>query len=169
MELLIPGLAIVALMVWASTRIKRNAAAAYDAETIETDDFVIQKPEGFLHNLNGDPANALEIYSREYGEAATGIRAGRVSVKINAGRVEDVASSIKDKETVVDDFGEVIAGKRYRLIETTRFEKESECSVTYKIAEKDGLVYTLEATRLAEASDEFKSKVDGFVASFELK
>ena len=169
MELLIPGLAIVALMVWASTRIKRNAAAAYEAETIETDDFVIQKPEGFLHNLNGDPGHALEIYSREYGEVATGIRAGRVSLKVSGGTAEEAASSIKNNETVIDDLGEVIGGRRYRLIETTRFEKDSECSVTYKIAEKNGQVYTLEAIRLAETSDEFKGKIDAFVASFELK
>src|SRR5687767_8261126 len=53
MELLIPGLILVALMVYASTRIKRTAAAAFDRETVDTEDFIIQKPEGFLHNLHG--------------------------------------------------------------------------------------------------------------------
>jgi hypothetical protein len=169
MELLIPGLAIVALMVWASTRIKRNAAAAFEPETIETEEFIIQKPDGFLNNLNGDPQNALEIYSKEYGEAATGIRAGRVTLHIEKGNVEEVATAIKSGENVVDDIGEMIGGGRYRLIETTRIENEAECAVTYKLAEKDGRIYKLEAIRLAETSDEFKGKMDTFVTSFELK
>ena len=170
MELLIPGLAIVALMVWASTRIKRNAAAAYEAETIETGEFVIQKPEGFLNNLNGDPRNAVEIYSKEYGEAATGIRAGRVVLAISKGDIgETVAAIKKNGESVVDDITEVIGGRRYRLLETTRLEKGSECFVSYKLSEKDANVYKLEAVRLAETGDEFKGKMNAMVASFEIK
>ena len=169
MELLIPGLAIVALMVWASTRIKRNAAAAFEAETIETDEFIIQKPDGFLNNLNGDPRNALEVYSKEYGEASPGIRAGRLTVNVANGSVDEAAARIKESENVVDDIGELIGGRRYRLIETARIESEAECAVTYKLAEKDGRVYKLEAIRLAETSDEFKGSMDTFVTSFELK
>ena len=56
MEILIPGLILVALMVYVSTKIKKNAVDAFGEETITTDDFVLIKPEGFLHNLNGDPA-----------------------------------------------------------------------------------------------------------------
>lgn len=170
MELLIPGLALVALMVWASTRIKRNAAAAFEQETIETDDFIIQKPDGFLNNLNGDPRNAVEMYSKEYGEAATGERAGRVTLTISNGSInETVAAIAKDGDTVVEDITEVIGGRHYRLIETTRVEKEAECAVTYKLAEKDEDIYKLEAIRLAETGDEFRGKVDALVASFELK
>ncbi len=68
MELLIPGLILVALMAYASTRIKRSAARAFESETIETDEFVIQKPEGFLNVLNGDPKFAFESYSKPYGQ-----------------------------------------------------------------------------------------------------
>mgnify|MGYP007097599700 CR=1 FL=1 len=48
MELLIPGLILVALMVWASTKIKRSAAQAYAAESIETEYFAIEKPDGLI-------------------------------------------------------------------------------------------------------------------------
>ena len=51
MEILVPGLILVALMVWLSTRIKRNAAAAFDAERVETEDLIVEKPGGFLHVL----------------------------------------------------------------------------------------------------------------------
>jgi hypothetical protein len=67
MELLIPGLILVALMVWTSTRIKRNAAAAFEAETIETDDYILEKPDGFLHVLNDETDRDLLAYSKEYG------------------------------------------------------------------------------------------------------
>ena len=67
MELLIPGLILVALMVWASTRIKKNAAAAFDAEVIETESFSIRKPEGFLHVLNDDSGLAFRSYSKDFG------------------------------------------------------------------------------------------------------
>ena len=56
-------------MVWASTRIKKTAAAAFEAETVETDDFVIKKSDGFLNVINGDPKYAFEAYSKEIGRA----------------------------------------------------------------------------------------------------
>ena len=67
MELLIPGLLLVALMVYASTRIKRTAAEAFEPETIETDVFVLEKPEEFLNVINHDLALELQAYSREFG------------------------------------------------------------------------------------------------------
>ena len=68
MELLIPGLILVALMVYASTKIKKNAAKAYEAESIETAEFSITKPHGFLHPLNGETEYAFEAYSKEFGQ-----------------------------------------------------------------------------------------------------
>lgn len=170
MELLIPGLAIVALMVWASTRIKRNAAAAFEAEVVETDDFVIRKPDGFLNNLNGDPANLAELYSKEFGEASINIRAGRVKLTRTQGtNIDRVAAEIKNAAKAVDDISEMIGGKRYRLIETAGATEGGEAVVTHKLCERNGTVYHLEATRLAETSDEFKARLDALVAGFELK
>ncbi len=68
MELLIPGLILVAFMVWASTRIKKNAAAAFDAEIVQTDEFSIRKPEGFLHVLNDSSGLAFRAYSQPFGK-----------------------------------------------------------------------------------------------------
>src|SRR5260370_21728636 len=77
MELLIPGLILVALMVYASTRIKKTAAVAFEPETIETDDFIIQKPDGFLNKINRDEQFEFEAYSKEFGGAgAENIRQG---------------------------------------------------------------------------------------------
>ncbi len=65
MEILIVGSIIVALMVWASTRIKRDAAAAYNEEVIEADGFKLTKPEGFIHLLNDDSGLAFRANSKD--------------------------------------------------------------------------------------------------------
>lgn len=147
------------------------AAAAFEAETIETDDFVIQKPDGFLNNLNGDPKYAFETYSKEFGADATNIRQGRVRLRVtDDAKIDQIIAGFADEgEEIVDDVKEVIGGTRYRLIEAKREENGYDLAVTYKLAEKDSRVFTLEAIRLAETSDEFLRKIEAFSASFELK
>ena len=172
LAILIPGLIIVALMVWASTRIKKMATAAFEAETIETDDFTIQKPEGFLNNLNGDPKHTFEIYSKELGaERAEDFRQGRADLTILKGKtIDNVVSDIKDSDDeIAEDITEVIGSTHYRVIDATQIATGIEFRVTYKIAEKDGETFVLKAIRLAETSDEFSRKIEAFVASFELK
>src|SRR5262249_40692599 len=81
MELLIPGLILAALMAYVSTRIKRSAARAFAAETIEGDGFAIIKPEGFLHLSDENTGYAFEAYSKEFGrDSAENIRAVRAIV-----------------------------------------------------------------------------------------
>ncbi len=171
LAILIPGLIIVALMVWASTRIKRIAAAAFEAETIETNDFIIQKPDGFLHNLNGDPKYTFETYSKEFGVDATDIRQGRVRLTIrdDVGMQQIIIGFADDGDEIVDDVTEIIGPTRYRLIEAKRDENGHDLCVTYKIVEKGSQVYMLETIRLAETSDEFARKIEAFANSFELK
>ena len=172
LSILIPGLILVALMVYASTRIKKTAAAAFDAETVETDDFVIQKPEGFLNKINRDEQFAFEAYSKDFGvDDAADFRQGNISLTIRyEGTVDDAVAEIKaDEDTVTEDITEVISSRRYRVIDATRVVKGIEFHVTYKLAEKDGKIYRLEAVRLAETSAEISRKLDLMVASFELK
>src|SRR5262249_24498312 len=97
MELLIPGLILVALMVYASTRIKRRAAQAFEQETIGTDEFTLVKPEGFLHLISGDPAYAFQAYSKEFGaEDASDRRRATIDLRILADdSFGDVCESVK--------------------------------------------------------------------------
>ncbi|HRI03251.1 MAG TPA: hypothetical protein PLL77_05875 [Pyrinomonadaceae bacterium] len=171
LAILIPGLIIVALMVWASTRIKRIAAAAFEPETIETDDFVIQKPEGFLHNLNGDSQYTFEAYSKELGAVATDIRQGRVRLTItDNAKVDQIIGGLSDDgDEIIDDVTEIVGPTRYRLIEAKREENGHDLSVNYKIAEMNSRVFKLETIRLSETSDEFARKIEAFANSFELK
>jgi len=84
MELLIPGLILVALMVWASTRIKRSAARAFEAEHIEGDGFSLDKPDGFLQKLDDKSEYAFEAYSKDFGRGlAENTRAATAVVVVN--------------------------------------------------------------------------------------
>src|SRR6187402_2381934 len=94
MELLIPGLILVALMVYASTRIKKTAAQALEPESIDTDVFEIEKPDGFLSVINGDPELEFEAYSREWGsDGAESIRQARAEIRILENSNLDAAAS----------------------------------------------------------------------------
>ena len=172
LSILIPGLILVALMVYASTRIKKTAAAAFDAETVETGDFVIQKPDGFLNKINRDERFAFEAYSKEFGvDEAADFRQGSINLTIrDHGTVDDAVAEIAASgDNIAEDLTEVIGSRRYRVIDVERVEKGVEFHVTYKLAEKEGKIYEMEAVRLAETSDEFSRKFDLMVGSFELK
>src|SRR6185436_16743158 len=71
MEILIPGLALVALMVYVSTRIKRSAAKAFDQEVVETDEFTITKPEGLFIPTDATDL-AFAAYSKDFGTGEAG-------------------------------------------------------------------------------------------------
>lgn len=172
MELLIPGLILVALMVYASTRIKRTTAAAFEAETIEEDSFAVRKPEGFLHVLNGDLQYAFEAYSKEFGgPGAESIRRATATLTVTAG------SSIKEQASrrlnigneLVDDIKEVFGGIKYRLIETRSTVNDVEYRNLFKIAERNGKAFVFTVTVLADTDDEQMRAAEALLDGFELK
>ncbi len=171
LAILIPGLILVALMVYASTRIKRVAAEAFEAETIETDEFALEKPEGFLNILNRDPALAMDAYSREFGvEAAADVRQARVEVRhYRVCRMNEAVGLIKERSTIKSDISEVINERKYRLIEGERIEKGIGYRDIYKLTEKGQDIFELRAVVLEDATEEISQKVDAIVLSFVVK
>src|SRR5258706_1423578 len=172
MELLIPGLILVALMVYASTRIKKTAAAAFEPETIETDAFIIQKPDGFLNVINGDPQYSFEAYSKEFGgPGAENFRQGTAHLRVYDDISVDqaVASLSNAGNQIVSDISEVINEIHYRVIEAKRIEKGIDVRVFYKIAESHAKVYELELTALTETDEDFMRKIEAMIDSFEVK
>lgn len=171
MELLIPGLILVALMVYASTKIKKTTAAAFEAETVETDEFIINKPDGFLHMLNGDPQYAFESYSKEYGgEGAEDVRRATATVKVTTttGK-EEAVRRLNAGNQVIDDRNEVIGETKYRLIETRAVANEIEYRNLFKIAERNGKTYVMTITAIAETTAEAMRDIEGMLDSFEIK
>ena len=160
MELLIPGLILVALMIYASTRIKRTAASAFEAEVIETDDFVIQKPEGMLHVINGNPRFAFEAYSKDFGvEINKDVRCVTATVELTR---DTGGENVADAAEIIDNI-------RYVTYETNEQENGANLRVTRKRAKRDGQVFTLETKLLTDAPEEYLHKVEILLNGFRLK
>lgn len=68
MEILILGVLLVVIMVIVSTRVKKNAARAFEPETIENREFKLQKPSGLMYPIRDDSKFAFEAYSNTFGD-----------------------------------------------------------------------------------------------------
>ncbi len=171
MELLIPGLILVALMVYASTRIKKSAAQAFAPETIDTEVFYFEKPEGFLTVLNGKRELDYEGYSREFGgDGAEDIRQGRVEIrKIENSSFKDTVSKIGQSAKITSKTTEVIDQRKYLLVEAERVEKGAGMVELYKLAESGLDVIEMKITALDETNEEVARKITGIAASYYVK
>lgn len=171
MELLIPGLILVALMVYASTRIKKTAAAAFEPETVETEAFIIDKPEGFLNVINGDPKFEFEAYSRDFGdEPAENVRQARIEIVRRKGitpekAVKEIASTTK----VTSRNTEIVDERKYFLIETERVEKGTGLVELYKLTASGSDVLELKIIALEQTSEEIARKIQSIALSFSVK
>jgi hypothetical protein len=68
MEILIIGIILVALMAYASTKIKNAARMAYEKEVFETEEFKIIKPDGFIIPVKENSEFLFETYSKDFAE-----------------------------------------------------------------------------------------------------
>jgi hypothetical protein len=171
MELLIPGLILVALMAYASTRIKRVAAEAFEPETVETDDFTLEKPAGFLNVINRDTSLAFQAYSKEMGSGeASEFRAARAEARIYENRTLDYAvNAIKETTAVTTDTAEIIAERKYRVLEAESTENGIGFQEMYKLAEKDRRVVEFKIISVAGIDAELARNIDLLFNSFVMK
>ncbi len=167
MELLIPGLILVALMAWASTKIKKRAADAFEAETIETESYSMQKPEGFLHVL-GDPGHEVYAYSREFGEGAySKIRRATIEIDIvKDASLADVRNAIKSSAADVEVIRETPSECE---LETEETANENSFHCFYKIIGARSPIYRLRFAVLSQHSDEYLRKVKETLDSFSVR
>ncbi|MBP6001909.1 MAG: hypothetical protein KA746_00610 [Pyrinomonadaceae bacterium] len=171
MELLIPGLILVALMVYASTRIKRVAAEAFEAETIETAEFSIEKPEGFLNVIRPHDGLALEAYSKDFGSAdAADFKAARAEIRIYRNRsLKYAAGAIREAAKVTSETTEVIDGRKYVVFEAEMVERGIGFREIYKLAESGGNVVELKFIVLETLPEAISAGVDAMLSSFTVK
>ena len=167
MELLIPGLILVALMVWASTKIKKTAADAFEEEFIETDAYTLQKPEGFLHVI-GDEEHELMAYSREYGKGDnTGIRQATIEIDIFPGtELDDAINAVRQSATSVD-----LSSRSETQCELVSEETANELtlSAVYKIVAASGDAYRLRFAVLPEHKTDYLRRIEETLESFTIK
>jgi len=172
MEILIGGIILVALMVYASTRIKRNAAQAFDQETVVTEDFSIVKPEGFLHLINGDEAFAFQAYSKEFGKGeAEDVRQATIDMRISVGKsFADACDEAKtDATTLIERKDLEVSGFRAWSIEAEREKVGHELVIHSLIVDAPGRIYSLQSTVLKEHNNDFLRKIDEMEDSLEIK
>src|SRR4051812_6107933 len=139
MELLIPGLALVALMVWASTRIKRTAADAFAAETIDTAEFTIRKPSGWLSIAV--PKLPFEAYTKDYAPPPNeDVRLGTATVERSNNSLDLAAEAATVGAEVIDELREKVGEIHYRVLTLHRSDPEPEILEFVKLAEQNGTV-----------------------------
>lgn len=172
MELLIPGLILVALMVWASTRIKKNAAAAFDAETVEMDEFTIRKPAGFLHVLNDESGLAFRSYSKEFGKIGDReVRKATIEIELHTGTdletlkrdIEANSESIGSFETYLD------GGEKAAWMNTTQILGGGEYDSSRKLVTRGPDVWEARGSVLAEHRDELLETLENALDSVRVK
>jgi hypothetical protein len=149
MEILIIGGALVALMVYVSTRIKRAAAAAYERETIETEDFVLIKPEGFLHPFKEDSEFAFEAYTKEFGE--------------------DDAAKMHQARAHVKVYENPPGAKLDEIVESEKKENGVPVRTFRRVLRKNNKFYELEVSVLSDYRENYLERINEMVESFSLK
>ena len=172
MELLIPGLILVALMAWASTRIKKNAAAAFDAETVDTEQFVIRKPEGFLHVLNDSSGLAFRSYSKEFGKVGDKeVRRATIEIERHAGTsIETLKSTIEAQAEKIISFETYLdAEEKAAWMTTNRIIDGGEFDVSYKLVERGADVWETRGTVLADYREDLAERIEAALDSVRVK
>jgi hypothetical protein len=167
MEFLIPGLILVALMAYASTRIKKRAAAAFEPEVIETESYSLQKPDGFLHVI-GDRDHDFCAYSNEFGEFDES-RLRRATIEIDVLRDTNIDAVVDQVRETSTEFDMPVAGEKIRRLETTEASNEVELLCVYKIVDAEDAIYALRFAVLSEYFEDYSTRIEETLQSFNLK
>lgn len=176
MEILIIGGILVALMVVVSTKIKKSAALAYEPETIETNNFRLVKPAGFLYPLREESDYAFEAYSKEFGEKSQR-NIWRAQIYLT---VADGLNYAKDCKKIKQEDGKILSENIVKDAPNDEkicyFEREiNKDDATFfefrKIVEsrRQQKTYDLKMLILDSFRSEFIGRVDELMKSLQLK
>lgn len=149
MEILIVGVIIVALMAYASTKIKNAAKRAYEQEIVETEQFTITKPEGFIIPIKEESEFVFETYSKDFGED-------------ESGKFNQCWAFIREKEATE---------KKAEVSESEKIEDGVTIKVFEKILLNQNLnkTYELEILVLPEYYEQYSDRIKLMLNSFSLK
>lgn len=176
MEIWFVGIIVVALMIYASTKIKKSAATAYEPEEIEAEDYRLTKPAGYLHPFKDDSTFAFEAYTKEFGdEESKNFRRSRATLKITSDSdFETVCKQAKktaDKITAKRFVEDTPAEQKIFYLETAKSENGVEFSTMWKIVESRARrkIYQFQVSFLEEFREDWAESARALVASFEVK
>lgn len=174
MEILIVGGALVALMVYVSTKIKKSAAGAYERETVETEKFSIVKPENFINPIGKNSEFVFVAYSKDFGTGdAEEIRQAEADLRIYAGGIFDnICRNVKSsaRKIISEETVRIADGKVY-FARAEKNENNIETVIFYKIIEsqKLGEVYELKISVLREYLENYSMAINELSESFTVK
>ena len=176
MEILIIGGIVVLIMVFISTQIKKSAARAFDREVVDTENFRIVKPEGFVYPMRDDSEYAFEAFSKEYGERnERNTWKAQIYIKVSEGlNFASVCENAKRgtteviSEKIIEDAAN---GEKICLLETEKTENEIEFNEFRKIVESGNQekTYDLRITVLKSYRNDLVGRIDEATGSFQLK
>lgn len=176
MEIWIVGIIIVALMIYVSTRIKKSAAAAFEREEIEAEDYRLTKSAGYIHPFRDDSAYAFEAYTKEFGdEEAKDFRRSRATLKIISNSdFETVCKQAKktaDKITSKRFVEDTPAEQKIFYLENENSENGVKFSTMWKIVESRTRrkIYQFQVSVMEEYREDWAEAAGAMVASFEVK
>ncbi|HEX8286622.1 MAG TPA: hypothetical protein VF556_01425 [Pyrinomonadaceae bacterium] len=174
MEILIIGGALVALMVYVSTRVKNSAATAYERETIETEKFFIVKPENFINPVGEKSEFVFAAYSKDFGTGgAEELRQAQVDLRIYVDKdFDEVCRSAKHADDkIVSEETTKSGDEKICILKNKRTENEIEIETFYKIVEtKNGReIYELKISVLSDYEDNYSAAVSELLESFRVK
>ena len=156
MELLIPGLVLVALMVYASTRLKKATARALEAEDVETDEFSITKPAGFINVVSPDDGLLFKAYTKEYADDAPNFPRAEATITVRGSfDIPTALSELEQSGGIVSVKAESEdAGSPY-IVRIDREEGGSTIRRSVKLVQKGDRVYSFRFDSPASCDEEF--------------
>ena len=173
MEILIVGIVLVALMVYTSTRIKKSAARAFEREIIDTDEYRLIKPEGFLSPVDENSEFIFKAHSKNFGEnEAREIHQAKVDLKMFSNAdFDSVCDSIKqsaDKVLSENISTEASHEQKICLLEIEQTENEMPFYVFHKIVENEQKqkIYDLKVLVLKDFREQYEEQVGEILSSF---
>jgi hypothetical protein len=174
MEILIIGGAVVALMVYVSTRIKKSAASAFEEETIEGAEFSLVKPDGFLSPIREESEYAFEAFSKDFGVSDEAERFRQVSAtlkKLAGSSLAQACGAARDSvdRVVAEEINEADGGINVFTLDGEKSENGVESVVRHKIVEKDGRIFDLEVSALRDHEADYTDRIDRLLDSFRVK
>lgn len=176
MEIFIIGLIVVIAMVIISTKIKKQAARAFEPEVVETEFFRIEKAEGFMYPLRDAPDFPFEAYSKLYGERSTrNIWRARIRLRISDGRnlekIFEETEKSPEKILARENLENLPERQTGAFMRTEKTEDEIEYEILRKIIESETLEKTFElrTTILKPFTEEYRKRVGEMMASFEVR
>ena len=170
MELLIPGLALVALMVYVSTKLKKAAAEALEPEDVETDEFSIAKPAGFINVASPDDGLLFRAYTKEFADTAPNFRKADATIRVaENSSIARVSDALKESGEVISYKPETNGSDSPQIIRIDVAGNGGTLHRSVKLIQKEDRVFMLQFDTPEGCEDEFLVARRQMNDSFELK